>query len=169
MNKTVSCRKEFTIELVAAIPYAYWLYKNNLLEQTVSCKDTKCFYYFSPNHQEKWKERDYWFKDETEEEKLPIGDIHIESPDFESQWLLPPYKEKYQNDIFVFDKPLLIVSNKYNMEWNNKKPIHYFDCICLYDMLIMLKDKYQIIYNRAGYESIVGDNSKMLNLHEHQL
>jgi len=53
MIKT-DCISEFTVELLMHIPYAYWAYTNGLLEKTISCMDTKPFYYFSPDHEEKY-------------------------------------------------------------------------------------------------------------------
>jgi hypothetical protein len=81
---------------------------------------------------------------------------------------MPPWKEVYKNDLFKFDKPILVISNKYCDEWGNK-PITFLDFSCLYDIFSMLKDKYKIIYSRLGYESLTRDNSNLLDLDEHQL
>lgn len=48
---------EFEYELQLVIPYAYYLYKNNLLKKTTSCIYTKELYYFSNNHKEKYIKR----------------------------------------------------------------------------------------------------------------
>jgi hypothetical protein len=39
---------EFGPEMMMCLPYAYWLYTQNLLKSTTACLDTHCFYYFSP-------------------------------------------------------------------------------------------------------------------------
>ena len=54
---TVECNAEFSIELVLAVPYAYWLHQNGLLKKTVSAIDSKPMYYFSPEHEEKYTTR----------------------------------------------------------------------------------------------------------------
>ena len=50
-----------------------------------------------------------------------------------SQWTPPPYKEHYKNDRFKFDKPVIVISNRYNYE-HGKFPRGFFDIQCLYDM-----------------------------------
>ena len=46
---------EFGYEMILSVPYAYYLHVNNMLGTTVSSKDTKCFYYFSKLHEEKFR------------------------------------------------------------------------------------------------------------------
>ena len=43
---------EFAFELLGVIPYAYWLHRNGRLKLTQACADTRCLYYFSPQHEE---------------------------------------------------------------------------------------------------------------------
>ena len=43
---------EFGYELIATLPFCYKLHRNGLLKKTVSGFDTKCFYFFSPSHDE---------------------------------------------------------------------------------------------------------------------
>ena len=44
---------EFGFELLAVVPYAYWLHRQGFLERTVGGLDTRCLYYFSKNHEER--------------------------------------------------------------------------------------------------------------------
>ena len=50
---------EFAFELLAVIPYAYWLHTQGRLDLTVSTADTRCLYYFSKHHEERPVPRRY--------------------------------------------------------------------------------------------------------------
>jgi hypothetical protein len=66
-----------------------------------------------------------------------------------SKWICPPFKEYYQNDEYKFDKPVVFITNKYNME-HNEIPLGYFNIPCLYEMFDYFKEKgYTVIYKRA--------------------
>lgn len=105
---------EFGYELIAALPFAYWLHQNGELTKTVSCDDTKCLYYFSENHEETIPER-RWNKFEEALRKAEIPNLNIHKPRLDSsRWSPPPLNEYYKNDIFDYD---YVVMNKYNNEW----------------------------------------------------
>lgn len=158
--KTVSFDGEFGAELLFALPFAYWHYRNGTLKKTIGAIDTKSFYFFSEDHEEAFDER-------TNE-----GNYNYELPrvlyshDYNmSKWLPVPYKERYKNDVYVFDKPLLIIASKYNSEWDGP-PVHFFDKEMLDHFISSLKHKYTIVYNRPGAKDIVVDNSDMFDLNE---
>ena len=48
---------EFGVELALAVPYAYWLHKNNQLEYVVTSKGMKPFYYFCDDVREEFQQR----------------------------------------------------------------------------------------------------------------
>ena len=48
---------EFGIELALVVPYAYWLHKNNQLDEVVTSVGMKPFYYFCDNVHEDFKHR----------------------------------------------------------------------------------------------------------------
>lgn len=151
---------EFGQELLFVIPFAYWHYKNGTLKKTSSCKFTKEFYYFSPDHREDFLKR-------TNE-----GNYNFEIPrilysqDYKiSKWLPPPFKLAYQNDIYKFIKPVLIIANRYNMEWDGP-PISFYSIPQLDFIIQKLKDKFTIIYNRPHAQHIVGDGSEIYDLDE---
>ncbi len=133
---------EFAYELIQCIPYAYWAYKNNLLEKTESYKDTKCLYYFSPNHLEV---EDICLR-EGNNRNFPVNNTFVMSD--MSQWIPPPYKEQYKNNVFIYDKPIMIINNKYNSEWRGP-PLNYINVASLKKIIEYLSDKYQIIYFRV--------------------
>lgn len=180
MKKTnVDCCAEFSIEMVLAVPYAYWLFKQGKLGKTISGQDTQSLYFFSQNHEEKYHSRhistevaklnnlpNSWihhnsesifgksYDDLTEHEKVQANG----KLDF-SKWEFPPYKEFYRNDLFQFDKPPILISNKYVSEWNHQ-PVNFFNLPTLYEMLALLYDHYTIIYKRPQHGDFIGDENE---------
>ena len=163
----VKCNAEFSIELVLAVPYAYWLHKNGLLEGTISTTDSKPLYYFSDNHTELF---DYRTVNNAAAglNELPNNWIHHNPAvskdrpgilDF-TQWEMPPFKEHYKNDIFVYKKPLLVISNKYVAEWG-VKPVNFLDIQTLYELITYLQDKYTLVYKRPVSTDYVADQNEM--------
>jgi hypothetical protein len=161
--KVVDYHGEFDQELRYILPFSYWHHVNGTLEKTISCKNTKEFYFFSTNHEEKYTERvwkagyDYY--------DVP-NMTHSTSFDY-SKWLRVPLKKQYKNTLFSYSKPLLVIANKYNIEWDNP-PINYLDIETLDQIITSFKGNYQIIYNRPLAKQIVGDNSETLDLNEHR-
>ena len=69
------------------------------------------------------------------------------SPTFDfSKWMRVPLKSYYRNQVFVFDKPLLVIANKYNVEWD-KPPINFLDIPTLDRIISAYRVTHQIIYN----------------------
>jgi hypothetical protein len=158
--KDISFNGEFGPELQFVLPFAYWHHKNGTLNSTRSSKFTKEFYFFSDNHSEEFETR-------TNE-----GNYNFEVPrilysqDYNmKKWLAVPLKEQYQNDVYIYDKPLLILANRYNMEWDGP-PISYFDIPTLDYIITNLKNDYTIVYNRPRPENIAEDNSETYDLNE---
>ena len=159
---------EFGIELALAIPFAYWLHQNNQLDGVVTSKGMKPYYFFCDNVKEEFLSRtidndaalvgvpnkwihhnalsitgkEYHHLTADEQEKVN-GVLDY------SKWTSPPYKEYYKNDEFKFNKPVVFITNKYNME-HGHEPMGYFNIKCLYEMFVFLKEKgYTVIYKRA--------------------
>lgn len=158
--KEIAFDGEFAPELQFVLPFAYWHYKNGTLKKTISSKFTKEFYYFSPDHHEEFSTR------------TNQGNYNFEMPrilyshDYKmSKWLPVPLKEHYKNDIYKYDKPTLIIANRYNMEWDGP-PISFYSILQLDYIISKLKDKFTIIYNRPRPENITGDNSEIYDLKE---
>ncbi|MBO0935555.1 hypothetical protein J2I47_03240 [Fibrella sp. HMF5335] len=160
--KVIRFYGEFDQEIRYVLPFAYWHFLNGTLKQTIASKNTKPFYFFSPDHVEKYEKR-VW--------EAGYGNYSIpnmtHAPHFDfSKWVRVPFKAHYQNNVFVYDKPLLIIANKYNIEWD-KPPINFLDIPALDRLLSGLKSRYQVIYNRPLGEQIVHDNSEIMDLGEH--
>jgi hypothetical protein len=119
------------------VPFAYWHFLNGTLDKTISAKDTKELYFFSKNHEEKYDKR-IW--NETY--------MHYDIPNMTHsftfsyrKWAQVPYKSHFANEIFKFKKPILIIANKYNIEWD-QPPINFFDVPTLDKIITKYKDKY---------------------------
>ena len=161
--KVIDYHGEFDQELRYVLPFAYWHHLNGTLQQTISCTNTKPFYFFSDNHLEHYDQR-VW---QAGYDYYDVPNM-THSPTFDfSKWTRVPLKSKYKNEVFVFDKPLLIIANKYNIEWDSP-PINFLDIPALDRIVSMCQSTYQIIYNRPLSTHIVLDNSEILDLGEHQ-
>lgn len=159
--KEITFAGEFGAELQFALPFAYWHYKNGTLKQTKSSKWSKEFYFFSPKHEEAFEIR-------TNE-----GNYNYEIPrilyshDYDiRKWLPVPLKEKYKNNLFQFEKPTLIIANRYNSEWDGP-PISFFSIEMLEFIINQLKHKYTLVYNRPRAKEITMDNSQVYDLNEY--
>jgi len=158
--KEISYSGEFGQELVFLLPFAYWHYKNGTLKSTRSAHYTKELYFFSPDHQEIFDTR------------TVEGNYNFEMPrilyshDYQiKKWLPAPLKEQYKNDVYLYEKPLLVIANRFNMEWDGP-PVSFYDIPTLDFIISSLKNDYTIIYNRPRPEHITPDNSTTYSLHE---
>ena len=163
---------EFGFELLAVIPYAYWLHKTGRLQLTQSCADTSPLYYFSPRHQEFPNERSY----------IPVSEYpsmarnkdDFDSCDFPAQldtaqWLPPPYKNIYANQTFVWPRELCVVCNKFTSEPSVKsgQVTNYLDVPELLELMKILNSKYQVIYVRPRASDIVNDHQPIAEFGDH--
>ena len=161
--KIIAYDREFGPELLATLPFAYWHYRNGTLKKTISAKGTSAFYYFSPEHEESYTERH--FDDPIID--IPNSENHVFKYNLK-KWQQVPLKSEYENDEFRFDKPTVIISNKYNQEWDGP-PVNYLDIATLEMLFESLSLKYQVIYNRPPSKLITGDNSMINSLGDYLL
>lgn len=159
--KEVAFCGEFAPELEFALPFAYWHYKNGTLSKTRSSTYTKELYFFSEDHDECFGERT---NEDNYNFEMPRV-LYSHNYDMR-KWEQVPLKETYKNDIYVFEKPILVIANRYNSEWDGP-PISYFDIPMLSFMIEKLKDNYTIIYNRPRPQNITPDNSDVYDMNEY--
>lgn len=145
------------------LPYAYWLYSKNKLLKTTSTKDTKCLYYFSPDHTELDVGRE-WSEDCLK--GFPNKRVHVKRLKT-SKWVPPPYKEFYENDVYRYSKPLCMISNKYTTEWGGP-PINFLSVELLRQILDEISGRYQVIYNRP-FKYITEDDQKSLEFDDFEM
>lgn len=160
--KVISYHGEFDQELRYVLPFAYWHHLNGTLLKTISTRHTKEFYFFSEEHEERFEKR-VWTESYAHYDVPNM--THSNTYSFR-KWAQVPYKAHFKNDVFVFDKPILIIANKYNIEWD-QPPINFLDIPTLDRIIQQVGDKYQIIYNRPLPTHIVQDNSETMVLNEH--
>ena len=158
--KTITWSGEFGAELLFALPFAYWHYKNGTLKKTSSSKFTKELYFFSPDHEEIFN-----FRTNKENHNYEFPRVLYSHNYNMSKWLQVPLKSYYSNDIYLYEKPILIVANRYNMEWG-QQPISYLTIPTLDFIIEKLKTKFTIIYNRPKPQNIVNDDSQVYDLNE---
>ncbi|MBC8053231.1 MAG: hypothetical protein H7Y13_09205 [Sphingobacteriaceae bacterium] len=158
--KDIHFSGEFAPEIMYVLPFAYWHYKNGTLKSTKSSKYTKELYFFSPDHQEAFEIR------------TTEGNYNYETPrilyshDYNmSKWERVPLKATYKNNIYIYDKPILIIANRYNMEWDGP-PVSYLSIEMLDYIISKTKQDYAIIYNRPNPKNITMDNSDIYDLNE---
>lgn len=148
---------EFGNELLFTIPRAYWHYKHGNLEATRSGVGSGPFYYFSTIHLINGDKR-HWSNRTT--------DVTVNRFNPTGEWEPPPYKARYWNKEFVYDKPLFVISNKYNMEWG-REPVNYINTNTLLGIIEQLSPDYKIFYNRRIPKHIQ-DDQRQLDLGEHE-
>ncbi len=163
--KVKSENVEFGYELISALPYAYSLYEKGLLKETESGADTSCLYYFSPKHKENKNKRGW--HNMRNAANLPNISIHKPSLDFKN-FSPPPLKEQYKNDRFIFDKPIVCICNRINVEWG-REVINYFDIPTLEKLFTDLKEKYHIVYFNIEGRPEHYDGVKPVNIGDYEL
>ena len=181
---TLDTNPEFGLELALVLPYAYWLHEQGRLEKVITSKGMKPFYYFCDNVEEKYEHRTIvneqsglssvpnpWiygshknaelYKDEWEHwESFRNVDRGCGILDYR-EWKMPDYKNHYKNDKFIFDKPFVVISNRYNWE-HSEPPLGYFNIKCLYEMFNYLTSRgYGVIYKRPKNTEFPLDQNEM--------
>jgi len=177
MSKKIvnSYNPEFGYELISVLPYAYWLYKNNLLEKTISAVDTESLYYFSRNHEIN-KECRSWYNGLTTaiikltQDGVPNAFIHKPRLDSD-RFLPPPYRQAYKNDWAKFRKPTYVIYNRYNNEYpaSFNKPINYFSLELLKSVFEKLIPDYDILYCNINGNPELYDNAPPLEFNDVEL
>lgn len=164
---------EFGYELALAVPLVYYHYLKTGNIETHNTRDTQGLYFFSPNHYEYDMRRDMFL--EVKIDGNHYYRRHHHSADFYhvnnfnvDQWIPPPYGAFFKNDYFKFEKPIYLISNKYNSEWGGD-PVNYLDLDTLDQLFTLLSNDYQVIYNRATPKNIVEDNSATYDLGDFKL
>lgn len=155
---------EFGYELIAVLPYAYWLHERGLLTETIGGVDTECLYWFSPKHTCTPQVRSW----NNMPKAKAIPNIRIHRAKLDDRFSPPPLKEKYKNDRFVFDKPILCICNRVNKEWN-KGAINFFDTECLEKLFTTLGEKYHIVYFNIRGKKEYYDGPMPIDINDYEL
>jgi len=152
---------EFTWDMVRALPKInYHIEQGN--EVKVICKKNlkKLYEQFTPHV-------------EVSDKFNPVNDdstYNHQRPGFtKSEWSPPNLRKKWK-DYITFDKPTIVVQNKYTIEWS-RKPFNYFDINFLDIFFETFKYDYQIIYIRPnkGLKDYYTDDNDILEFKDYEL
>jgi len=153
---------EFAYELQAVVPYAYWLHLQGRLRGTVSSTDTRCLYYFSPDHREVPGNRR--LVPLTEYPSGEMGTHRFDKKAFPvrldtSRWAPPPYKVRYRDERFLWDRPTCVVCNKMSDEtYLREGPrCNSIETPLLLELVDRLRTRFQVVYDRPRGTDIVND------------
>lgn len=151
---------EFGFEITTYIPYFLYLYQRGLLFDHVihTYAGMEPYYYWLPASQ----------IDTTRTERKPqakhfllhnsdlVGHIN------HTCWVAPAYKEHFADPGMLHiplawkEKPLLVISNKYNSEWG-LAPVNFIDKGTLRSLVVLLQPSYQLVYIRpCSSDTVVG-------------
>ena len=154
---------ELGYELLLYSPSIYYLHGLGTLRKTIGPVGSAAFSYFSPNHTEL----------DSLHRRFCLGtyvhrQMHLEHFNYNS-WQPAPYKTHYRNTELRFEKPLVIIHNKYAMEWGGP-PANFIDIPTLMQLAALLKAKYTIVYIRPvphakGYSE---DDNQILHFNDHE-
>jgi len=141
---------EFGAEINSFLPFVHWLWANGELggRRVVSYRGMTPFYAFLPLEQLIcFDEPRRYVKPEDRPPWLPTRDDHAaRGSDFE---FFPDYRELYSNDFFAGEKPLLVLHNKYCVEWGGP-PVNFLPAELIAETLATLSDEFRIVYSRPG-------------------
>ena len=137
---------EFGFILWYYVPVAYYHHMKGNLKSTHSKIGSKAVFYFSNNHHEEKLHNEFAFNGGR-------ACYNFDAPTFTNdEWLPPPFKEHYRNDVFKYDKPIITINNKNNLEWSGSGLFNYFNDSALEDIFKAFYDTHQIIYIRPPHD-----------------
>jgi hypothetical protein len=155
---------EFGTELALFLPFCEWLSAQGLLRDRSlrTYAGMECFYEHLAYRSllKKFEERRYIAADRRPL-WLPVNDEHefdtwtskrfFRYPDLRSHFS----RYRAPEEVTQSGKPLLIIHNKYNVEWD-RGPINYIPLDVLDRLLERLKAAYTVVYIRHGPDSFPG-------------
>lgn len=157
--KTIQELNEFTWDMVRTLPIVYYLHKNNI-DYKVICKRNLSNIYNKFNGQV--------FETDSFNPINPLDTYTHKSPLFTKlNWCPPPLKEMYSN-ILNFEKPVIVIQNKYSIEWG-QGAFNYLSIDFLDKIITEYKEKYTIIYVRpsTNEKSYYYDNNPILEFKDY--
>lgn len=180
----IDVHPEFGYEIACAVPYAYWLHLRGELEKVITCKGMQPFYYFCDNVEERYEYRSI-DNNTNGVQNLPNTWIHHNAQavfgksynelsadeqikangwlDY-SKWIMPDYKNHYNDSSLNLPDKYIVIANRYNLE-HGQSPVGYFDIESLYNIFNTLTDKgYSIIYKRPRNTEFATDPNEISNV-----
>jgi hypothetical protein len=130
---------EFCWDMVRALPICYYYHDLGIDYYLEHKPNLSSVYYFVKNK-----------KEVTQFNEINLDETYAHSrPNFtKKNWNPPPIKKDFQG-ILQFDKPALVINNKYAREWR-QNPSNFIDVNSLDYIFSNFKQKYQILYIRPA-------------------
>jgi hypothetical protein len=143
---------EFGAEINSFVPFTYWLYLAGLMQdrRIRTYPGMRPFYfYLHPEQIEEKQEARRYVHPLERPVWLPTRNDHASCRNaFET---FPDYRTAYGDAaFFASERPLLIVHNKFTIEWN-RAPVNYFSPALLERVFGTLSEHFQIVYIRPGF------------------
>jgi hypothetical protein len=162
-------RNEFGYELVMMTPHAYYLHRHAEGVQVSTINDMRPFYFFLDD--EDFISNEYIDRKTTQYGAISgAGNCNTADCDKPTEWECPDYKSKFESVELKtnFEKPLLMISNKYTSEWD-RPPTNFLSLQSLEMLFNGLSTEYDIIYNRPLTKNITEDNQDTFDLGDYEL
>jgi hypothetical protein len=140
---------EFGFEVTTYIPYYLYLFSSGLLFDNIihTFNGMETYYYFLSKNQLNLTRKD---RHDVNNVQFMIVNFDIPYHLDLRYWIAPQYKTHFKNNVFIYDKPLLIINNKYSIEWH-QQPINFLNTNTIEELIKYFNDKYQIVYIRPVY------------------
>lgn len=157
---TLEFRGEFGTELACFLPFVYWLHCIGGMsgKKLLTYAGMRPYYYFLPDDQYSEKHdarRHYHVHERPQFTPNLLEHVCFKKP-FEAY---PDFRSVYRNDIFKLDRPLLVIHNKYNNEWD-RGPVNFIGLELLGNLIAELRKRFSIVYIRPGISSKPADFSQ---------
>jgi len=153
---------EYGTEIGVFIPFIYFLQKNNYLKtcgtKIRSYTGMRPYYFFLEDSQFEMKNETRIWVDHNKRffltEELSNDDMLFYNGTNVNYYMPPDYAQHFKGYI-QSTRPLLVMQNKYNSEWDGP-PLNYFTLDDLRYIFTELQDLYEIIYFRTNNFRIPG-------------
>lgn len=141
---------EFGAEINSFVPFVHWAWQAGALggRPVVTYRGMAPFYRFLPPEQVIERDRPRrWVNPAERPVWLPTRDDH--GPRNRAFEWFPDYRALFANDLFVEDRPILVLHNKFSDEWGHG-PVNFIDQELLAETLRRLGGRFAIYYSRPG-------------------
>lgn len=151
---------EFTWDMVRTLPKCYYYYINKIPFELRCKAGLSEIYYFVDNARE--LQRFDAVNDTISYNNEPPHYVL-------NEWAPPPLKQ-YYGDKVKFNKPTVVVQNKFSKEWFSG-PYNYFSIELLEELFNILQDRYDIIYIRpTGHQkNYYEDENEILFFRDYEM
>lgn len=158
--KVIEEFNEFTWDMVRALPKANYYYQYDIPFK-ILCKPNLSPIYFQLTDIVEEYDRFSGLN--------PPSTYGIDRPDFSLSDWIPPLLNDTWSGYLSFEKPTIIIQNKYAVEWN-QGVFNYFPIDFLHEIFTTYKARFQIIYIRpkGSEKNYYEDENKIIDFKDHE-